>query len=174
MCRVSIHPKERINRPLPAEMPDFGPIVREDKRPSAPRSQGCRDLVHERVAVDVHDVHALKRFARFGANRKPRRELAQAKLAAQTVAWARDVVNVGVFWKAVARLESHEPHLVAVRDESVMHKLWQERVGRLIGRKVRGHHTDLHAFTHASRNPRKVAPRASRSVRKAKSVSSSR
>ena len=78
------------------------------------------------------------------------------------------------FGSGVARLEGHESYVVAVRDEAVMQKLWQERVGRLIRRQVRGDHTDLHAFTHASRNPRKVVPRAPFCVRKAKSVSSSR
>ena len=56
MRRTLIHPKERIDRMLATKVPDLGPIVREDKRPSAPRSQGRRDLVHERVAMHVNHI----------------------------------------------------------------------------------------------------------------------
>ena len=95
MLGVLVHPQERID-PARLVVPDLRSVMREDVRQTPPAGDGRGCLVHERVAVNVHDVHVAKRFARFGADRKPRLELAQAKLAGQTVARTRDVVDVGV------------------------------------------------------------------------------
>ena len=72
MLGVLVHPQERID-PARLVVPYFRSVMREDIRQTPSAGDGRGRLVHERVAVDVHDVHALKRFARFGANRKPRR-----------------------------------------------------------------------------------------------------